>query len=129
LSPPVPPAASSLQTSGYDGNPVAFNTDVIYVCQRKQKFLDNFDQTGVKAKCLPENKWLLPEQWGTCVESKKYLKLISFYFQPFHIYLKLMFLLSESSQVSNKGLEKGKVYLNIHLKLELTNAKKLFNAS
>ncbi len=44
------------------------------MCQRKQKFLTNFYQVNVTAKCLPENKWNLPEQWGTCVESKQNLK-------------------------------------------------------
>ena len=73
LSPPDPPKSSSLQTFGYDGNPIRFNSKVNYVCQRKQKFLDNFGQIFVTAQCLPDNLWVLPASWGTCVESNSFL--------------------------------------------------------
>jgi hypothetical protein len=36
-----------LQTFSYDGKPVNFNAKVTYVCQRGQKFLDNFNQVSI----------------------------------------------------------------------------------
>ena len=70
LAPPIPPNVSSLEASGWDGNPINFYSNVTFVCQRKQKFYSDFSQQNVQAQCFPNNTWAPPKFWGLCVESK-----------------------------------------------------------
>ncbi len=71
MTAPSPDADSRLYPD-WNGNPVEFNTNISYKCERGRKFNDDFDQTVVNATCLPENKWTKPldGEWPKCNESK-----------------------------------------------------------
>lgn len=56
--------------TGWNGSPVNFYSYMTFVCQRKQKFIDNFSRMNVQAQCTPNNTWIPPPDWGTCAESK-----------------------------------------------------------
>ena len=57
----------------WNGNLADFNTTLKYKCADGLKFADSLEQTFVEVTCLPGNNWTVPEDWGTCVESKEVL--------------------------------------------------------
>lgn len=73
MAPPNASVESHLEPSHWDGNPVEFNVDVNYTCERGMKFEDDFDQGSLAVRCLEDNVWSTPTVWPVCVESKAYL--------------------------------------------------------
>jgi len=68
LSPPEPDEKHQLSKSAWNGEPVEFNDDIIYKCDRGQKFNSSVEEDSLKTTCLPGNYWTEPA-WEDCVES------------------------------------------------------------
>ena len=69
LTAPDPPTQTSLEAI-WDGEPVDFDTEITYICSRKQKFYDDFYQENITVLCKNGNIWETPQVWPNCVESK-----------------------------------------------------------
>ncbi len=56
----------------WDGDPVEFDSNVPYRCERGAKFNISFEKTEENATCLEGNNWVHPanDSWPICVSSK-----------------------------------------------------------
>ncbi len=66
------PDAKALLYPDWNLNPVEFNKNLSYRCERGRKFDLDFDKTEENVTCMAGNEWDKPDDntWPICVESK-----------------------------------------------------------
>ena len=74
LRPPTPPKETNLRSTDWDGEPIEFGGETIFVCERGMFFEDDPEQENLIFKCQPDGFFDVPEtdkQWPRCLRGKE----------------------------------------------------------